>query len=313
MNFGLVLVGLALLVFPGVVGRWAQRLPAAEWTRVGIGSLGLGALCVYAGLVMTTLPPVLHTLQLEGAFGICDPVVHSLMIGGPLVGWAAALSAATLSVAALRAVWRSRRGATVAHIEPWLGHHTARDGYELVVVPTPALIAVGVPGPTPQVVVSQGLVDELDAPRLEAVVAHEVAHLRLRHRRFVMLVNVIDRTLGFIPPVGRSAAAICQSIEEWADDHAVRSAQTAEQSLHAALLTVAGATHSFERAQFAGRPTDPGPSPDRPDALPLGGRPRTGVPAGGRAAVRSRRAGGGLDVELAPHAESRRLLLGRVR
>lgn len=282
MNFGLVLVGLALLVFPGVVGRWAQRLPAAEWTRVGIGSLGLGALCVYAGLVMTTLPPVLHTLQLEGAFGICDPVVHSLMIGGPLVGWAAALSAATLSVAALRAVWRSRRGATVAHIEPWLGHHTARDGYELVVVPTPALIAVGVPGPTPQVVVSQGLVDELDAPRLEAVVAHEVAHLRLRHRRFVMLVNVIDRTLGFIPPVGRSAAAICQSIEEWADDHAVRSAQTAEQSLHAALLTVAGATiRSNERSSLAALRTRALRLIDPMPCLSAAGRGLAYLPAGG--------------------------------
>lgn len=239
MNFGLLLVGFGLLVFPGLVGRWALRFPAAEWVRVATLALGLGALCVYAGLVMTSLPPVLHLLQLEGMFGICDPVVHSLMIGGTPVGWTTAVLAVVLTAAGVQALRRSRRAAKLAHIEPWLGDHSDEGSYELVVVPTPALIAVGVPGSLPQVVVSQGLVDELDNTLLQAVVGHEVAHLHLRHRRFLVLVAVVERMLGMLPFVRRSAAATRQSLEVWADDFAIRSASATERSLHSALLTVA--------------------------------------------------------------------------
>lgn len=239
MNFGLLLVGFGLLIFPGLVGRRASRFPAAEWARVATLALGLGALSVYAGLVMTSLPPALHMLELEGLFGICDPVVHSLMIGGPLVGWTTAVLAVLLTAAGTQALRRSRRAAKLARIEPWLGDHSDEGTYELVIVPTPALIAVGVPGPLPQVVVSQGLVDELDSPSLRAVVGHEVAHLHLRHRRFLVLVAVVERMLGILPLVRRSAMATRQSLEVWADDFAIRSACATEGSLHSALLTVA--------------------------------------------------------------------------
>lgn len=239
MNFGLLLVGFGLLVFPGLVGPWAARFPAAEWARVATLALGLGALCVYAGLVMTSLPPVLHMLQLEGLFGICDPVVHSLMIGGPPVGWTTAVLAVVLTAVGMQALHRSRRAAKLARIEPWLGDHSDEGAYELVIIPTPALIAVGVPGSVPQVVVSQGLVDELDSAPLQAVVGHEVAHLHLRHRRLLVLVAIVERTLGILPLVRRSAIAIRQSLEVWADDFAIRSACATEGSLHTALLTVA--------------------------------------------------------------------------
>jgi Zn-dependent protease with chaperone function len=244
MNFGLLLVGLALLSFPALVGPRSGRLPPAEWARVATTALALGAVCVYAGLIATTLPPVLHMLQLEGLFGICDPVVHSLMIGGPPVGWAAAVLAALITMSGIQALRRNRRATRVARIEPWLGTHSERAGYDLVVIPTPALVAMGVPGDVPQIIVSEGLVSELDDARLQAVVEHEAAHLRLQHHRYLAVVAIVEKALRMAPFVRRSALAIRQSLEVWADDRAVATARASEQTLHSALLTVATSTFS---------------------------------------------------------------------
>jgi Zn-dependent protease with chaperone function len=239
MNFGLLLVGLALLTFPALAGSRAGRFPPAEWTRVAALALTLGAVCVYAGLIATTLPPLLHTLQLEGFVGICDPVVHSLMVGGPIVGWTAAVLATIVTASGIQALRRSRRALRVARIEPWFGEHSHEPGYELVVVPTPAMVAMGVPGPEPQVIVSRGLVDELGRDRLHAVIEHEVAHLALRHHRLLVAVAIVERALAFMPLMRRSATAVRQGVEVWADDSAVRSSRATERTLHSALVTVA--------------------------------------------------------------------------
>ncbi len=239
MNFGLLLVGVALLAFPAALGRWSFRLPPAEWARVATLALVLGGVSVYAGLVMTTLPPLLHFVQLEGLVGICDPVVHSLMIGGPFVGWGSAVLVVGMTFGALVAVRRSRRALARARIEPWWGEHSDRDGYELVVVPTQSLVALGVPGRSPQVVVSAGLVEELDSSRLQAVVAHEVAHLRLHHRLYLIVVAMVEHTVGALPLIRRSTTAVRNALEVWADEVALRSERVTERALQSALLTVA--------------------------------------------------------------------------
>jgi hypothetical protein len=281
MNFGLLIVGLGLLAFPAALARWSDRLPAAEWARVATVVLVLGGLSVYAGLVMTTLPPLLHLVQLEGLVGICDPVVHELMIGGTFVGWVAAILAAGMTVGAMVAVRRSRRALARARVEPWWGEHSDVDGYELVVIPTPTLVALGVPGPRPQVVVSQGLVAELDPPRLRAVVAHEVAHLRLHHRIYLVAIAMVEHTVGALPVIRRSTAAIRATLEVWADEEALHSDRVTERSLRSALLTVAG--HGDEQGDHSpaavrtrvGRLADPVP------CLSATARGLTYLPAGG--------------------------------
>jgi hypothetical protein len=241
MNFGLLLVGAALLAFPAAIGARAGRLPSAEWTRVSVLVLVLGAWCVYLGLVMTAIPPLLHSLDLEGVLGICDPVVHNLMTGGPQVGWAAAGLAAVVTTRAMHALLRARRARRAARVQPWLGEHVPHGDFDLVVLPTSALIAVGVPGPIPQVVISQGLMDELDPTRVDAVVGHELAHLRLGHRPLLVVVTVVERALGLVPLVRRSAHVVRQALETWADDVAIQHAHATEPALHAALVTVATA------------------------------------------------------------------------
>jgi hypothetical protein len=190
---------------------------------------------------MTALPPLLHTLHLEGLLAVCDPVVHSLMLGGPLVGWTAVLLTAAIGALALAAFDTSRRAVRRARIEPWLGRHVHADDYELVVLPTSAFVAFGVPGSAPQVVISEGLVGELEPTRLAAVIGHELAHHRLHHRRYVVTTVIVDRTLGLLPFVRRSTEALKESLEVWADDFAVESRGTTREALHDALVVVTGA------------------------------------------------------------------------
>jgi hypothetical protein len=281
MNFGLLVVGLGLLAFPAALSRWSHRLPPAEWARVATLALILGGLSVYTGLVMTTLPPLLHFVQLEGLVGICDPVVHDLMIGGTFLGWVAAILAIAMTIGALVAVRRCRRALDRARVEPWWGEHSEGDGYELVVIPTKTLIALGVPGRAPQVIVSEGLVQELDPSRLQAVIAHEVAHLRLHHRIYLIIVAMVEHTVGALPVFRRSTMAIRNTLEVWADDVALKSGRVTERALQSALLTVADRSEAIDDqtqatvATRVGRLVDPAP------CLSATVRGLTYLPAGG--------------------------------
>jgi Zn-dependent protease with chaperone function len=244
MNFGLVLVGIALLAFPGVRASRSRGCPPHEWTRVSAWAVMIGAACVFGGLMMTALPPVLHTLHLEGLIAVCDPAVHSLMLGGPLVGWTAVALTLVIASIAAAAIRTSHRAVRRARIEPWLGRHLRGPDYELVVLPTSELLAFGVPGRAPQIVISEGMVNELEPTRLDAVIGHELAHHRLRHSRYMVATAVIERTLGVLPVVRRSTEAIRASLEVWADDFAVASQSVTREALHEALVAVTTAQSS---------------------------------------------------------------------
>jgi Zn-dependent protease with chaperone function len=247
VNFGLLLVGIALLAFPGLWAARTRGCPPKEWTRVSVWAIGTGAAAVFLGLAMTGLPPLLHTVQLDGLLAVCDPVVHRLMVGGPLVGWTAMLLSLVIACSAAAAVRTTRRAVRRARIEPWLGRHVPGDGYEVVVLPTTELIAFGVPGSVPQVVISEGLVEALEPARLDAVIGHEVAHHRLHHARYLLVAAVVDRALGVLPFVRRSTRALEESLEVWADEFAVEARGATREALHGALVAV-----SAEQARGSG-------------------------------------------------------------
>lgn len=239
MTLAIVILGLLLLAVPGVVAGRAWRCPPAEWSRVTALSLALGASTVYVGLVLTALPTLLEGVHLDGIASICGDVLRRLTWGQELVGWTATVLSVALPVLAASALLHARRSARRAYIEPWLGEHVDQGEFELVVVPIRALVAVGVPGRQPQIVISSGLVSELDEPRLSAVIRHEAAHHRLGHRRYLLLASVIDRAFGLVPFVGRSTQTLRDSIEQWADAAAVGGTPAGASNLRAAIFAVA--------------------------------------------------------------------------
>jgi beta-lactamase regulating signal transducer with metallopeptidase domain len=63
-------------------------------------------------------------------------------------------------------------------------------------------------------------VDALGPDELDAVVRHELSHLRNRHHRDLVVAAVVDAALGWVPGVRASTRALRLSIERSADEEA---------------------------------------------------------------------------------------------
>jgi hypothetical protein len=237
----LVLVGVALLLFPLVADGASIRRPPEEWAKVVAACLIAGAVTIEAGLLLTGLPTVLHLPLVEEFTGACHSVVDRLAVS-PVVGWTCfALGALTLSFM-IRTVVRARRLGSQAWIEPWIGTHRTYEDYELVILPSSELLAVSVSRPSPQVVVTQGIAERLSTTELEVVIEHEATHLRLGHRRFLVIASMVDQSFRWLPAIRRSAEILRCTVEEWADEQTVRNEQTRRHQLRCALRTVASAS-----------------------------------------------------------------------
>ena len=77
--------------------------------------------------------------------------------------------------------------------------------------------AVTLPGRAGQIVISTAMVDLLDDDEQRIVVAHEEAHARYRHDRYLLTAELAAAAL---PPLRALARRVSYSIERWADEAA---------------------------------------------------------------------------------------------
>jgi Zn-dependent protease with chaperone function len=77
--------------------------------------------------------------------------------------------------------------------------------------------AVTLPGRAGQIVISTALVDMLDEDERRIVLAHEQAHARYRHDRYLLVAELAAAAL---PPLRALARRVNYSIERWADEAA---------------------------------------------------------------------------------------------
>jgi hypothetical protein len=241
LNLVFMLVGVGLLSFPALASSAVIVRPPAERARVTTAALIGGAIAVELALLLTAIPTVLDWLRVEGLSVVCHHIVDRLAAGGPIIGWLSLALGSFLLALVILTVDRSRRRISRARIAPWFGAHEERDTFELVIVPTSHLVAVSVPGAHPQVVVSDGMAACLDRGGLEALIAHEAAHLQCRHRRFLVVALLIERLFGWLPDARASAAVLRDAVEEWADDVAATGVVDRRVALCGALRTVAAA------------------------------------------------------------------------
>lgn len=223
-----VAFGFAFLSFPGLVARPAS-CSISQWTRASRSALVAGLGLVLGGLLLWGAPLVIHLLDGTGLPGFCDEAVHRLPLGG--LTWAAVvLLIAGLAIARLGAsVAVAVRRARSARIDPFIGRHRTLGEFDLVVVPSTRLFAHSIPGQSPQIVLSDGLVALLDEQQVSAVVRHEMAHHRLDHRRFLVVAAVVEQLLGWAPPVRRSVTALRANVELWADEASTGSPRRARE------------------------------------------------------------------------------------
>jgi Zn-dependent protease with chaperone function len=105
--------------------------------------------------------------------------------------------------------------------------------------------AVTLPGPAGQIVISTAMIDLLDDDERRVVVAHERAHARYRHDRYLLAAELAAAA---VPPLRALARRVRYSVERWADEAAAAAcgdrrlvaATLGKVALHDHAPTVAG-------------------------------------------------------------------------
>jgi Zn-dependent protease with chaperone function len=108
-----------------------------------------------------------------------------------------------------------------------------------LVVDHPAAAAYCLPGLRPEIVISAGVLDLLDADELAAVLAHERAHLRERHDLVLLPFLALLRAFSWAGITNQAYRAVGLLLEMHADDRVLR--QLPARELATALLRVGAA------------------------------------------------------------------------
>ncbi len=220
MSTVLLLAGLGLLALPGIAAPAARHIQPSEWRRLNRIAIGLGFAMVALGLVLIAVPVLAAAAGVEHIAHECHHLLGPVLPGGAVTGWASATASVTLFSVAAVVHRRTRRLRHAARIDTWVGDHRPLPDATLVVLPVDTVVAYATPGSPSQVVVSRGLTRVLGVDELDAVVRHELAHLRNRHHRDFALAAVVDATLGWLPGLRASTTALRLGIERSADEEA---------------------------------------------------------------------------------------------
>jgi Zn-dependent protease with chaperone function len=222
-------LGLTLsLVVPGplAAARWPDRAPAAAVVRWQ--AITLAAVLSALGVVLSAPE------ELVRAFGSGKPVAAAALIGALAV---AAIIVIRLLVSLVGVSYRARsRRARHRMLVDLLDRAEQRRELPLDtirILDGAVPFAYCVPGRSPRVVLSGGALDVLDREQVDAVLAHESAHLRHRHdvvtESFTAFYQAVPRPLRSRAPLD----AVHLLLEMVADDAARR--RTPAASLRAAL------------------------------------------------------------------------------
>jgi Zn-dependent protease with chaperone function len=268
-----VTVAAVLLAYAACAGTLGARmLGRARWTvrapLLGIVTYLAAAWSVVTALLLAGLTLAVHATALGGELsrliGACVLRVRDTYAapGGTTVAvigltLAAAVLVRTAVTAAthLRAVRRqalrhARTARLVGRPEPALGA-------TLVDHAQPAAYCVA--GPHPTVILTTGALQALDSDQVNAVLAHERAHLACHHHHLLAIARIGREVLPFLPLMRDTEAQVTRLVEMHADDAATgaRGARPLATAL-AVLASAAGpapvlAAAATDAAQRIGR------------------------------------------------------------
>ncbi|MGD9528075.1 MAG: M48 family metalloprotease [Pseudonocardia sp.] len=251
----LLLLGLALAEPVSVVlarAAWPARDPVGAllvWQAVGLAG---GTALLGAGLVYALSPLASTPAAAVGAFGssLADlrlppemGTVHVLALVATVV--LAARLLGVLAATATRTVRLRRRHRDLVDVlgTAWSAAPGAR------VLDHPVPVAYCLPGWRSRLVLSAGVLDILDAAELDAVLAHERAHLRERHDLVVLPFVAWGATAPFVRGMRNAQVAVAALVEMRADDVAVSQVRPTE--LARALKAVGGGAPAAALSSFA--------------------------------------------------------------
>jgi bla regulator protein blaR1 len=277
-----VTAAVVLLAYAGCVGtlgarllsraRWTARAPllgaltylAAGWSALAaIGLAGL-TLAVHAtalggGLSLLIGACVRRLRDLYATPGGAAWAEVGLILAGAVLARTALTALGQLRTAGQQALRHAHTARLAGHLEPALG---------AVVVEHPQPAAYCVAGRYPTVIVTTGAVAALDSGQLDAVLAHERAHLAGRHHALKAAARIGRQVLPFLPLLRDAEAQVARLAELHADDTAARIADPKELATALVVLAThtqdtpapglaAAATDVVQRVHRLLRPTEP--------------------------------------------------------
>ncbi|MGH3329303.1 MAG: M56 family metallopeptidase, partial [Streptomycetales bacterium] len=257
----LVLFGYALLL--GTVAavalrraQWPDRAPwlgIAAWQAVSASAV----LAVVLGGATLVVPAVGFTTDVAALFEACQMALRAQYAtpGGVVVS---GLGAGVAVGVGARGIWC----VTAALVTAGRQRRRQRDMLALIARRDEALDAVIVdhdlpvvyclPGRGRQIVLTSAALASLDAEQLQAVLAHERAHLRGRHHLVLAAAAGLQRAFPWVPLFRHALEQITRLVEMLADDAAAHRCQ--RHTVAAALVTLAEGS-APAAALAAGGPT----------------------------------------------------------
>jgi Zn-dependent protease with chaperone function len=203
--------------------RWTRRDPLVAlvcWQAIGLA----GGLSMIGALLVHGLAPWGHSLP-EAAWALVtghpavDPVRGDHWVALTLAAVLASELLGVLVLSGLRTARTRRRHREL--LELVVQHSAELPDTRLLEHPAP--VAFCIPGARPLLVLSSGMVAELDEAQLAAVVAHERAHLSEHHHLLLLPFVAWEAALPVLPAASRAHVAVRDLVEMRADDVALRS------------------------------------------------------------------------------------------
>lgn len=217
--------------------RWPAHDPIGAlllWQAIGLaGGLALIGAGVTYGLAPLgdSLPAAVGALPALRSFSDIG-VTHLVALGVAVLLAGRLFGVLLLAVVRTLKARRRHRDLLDVLATPW----PAMAGARVLAHPLP--VAYCLPGLRSRLVVSEGTLSALAPDELDAVLAHESAHLRERHDLVVLPFVAWGATAPWVPGMARAQAAVAALVEMRADD--VARDRTGEAALAGALRQVAG-------------------------------------------------------------------------
>lgn len=216
----------AVLTGPAATARH-PRLVVTAW---------LAAICTallaWTGAVVILAVGAIHALVTRSALTFCvetlglTDIVHlpSILATVVVVALLVTTTAVALHtgrrlvVSLLRTRHRNREHADAVHI---VGHRTGDRGVVVIGADKPAAYCVAGGGGR-AIVVTTAALQLLDPASLDAVLAHERAHMRGRHHQIIAVTSALSAALPRLPLMRAAAHTLPALLEMCADDTAAR-------------------------------------------------------------------------------------------
>ncbi len=195
---------LVTLVVAAVATSAHRRLPPRLATRFVTIALVLVVVAALPTALIVAVAFLAHVPVIGFGFEWC---AQAMGLHGSVPAWLGGPVVVLITVGAVRALrlLRQHRTLRVEHPRPI---HVARSHKPY---------AVTLPGRAGQIVISTAMVELLDDDEQRIVVAHERAHARYRHDRYLLTAELAAAVL---PPLRALAKRVNYSIERWADEAA---------------------------------------------------------------------------------------------